>query len=122
MYGQIEVTTNGYTDTVYEFCGFDYCRELILNLGLGISRDLVFKYDEFEIGQDGNTVTVVVRDHLDESGSCVWCFGCGEFLRHANAGTACECENPEEDREPLRPMVVESGHRLELRRWGSKKA
>lgn len=117
-HGQVEVYSDGSTHTLYEFCGHDSCRERILNLGLGISWDLVFEGDEFVIDQDGTEVTITVRDNLDESDSCVWCYGCGDFLRHANAGTPCDCDerghDPEEDREPMRPLVVENGRKLEL--------
>lgn len=119
-HGQIEIKTNDYTDTIHEFCGFDECRSRILTLGLRIEGN-VFTADEFDLSDGENEVIVTVRDDLNDSDSCVWCKGCGDFLRHANAslekdGTffGCECENPEEDREPMRPLVVEDG-RLELR-------
>lgn len=116
-HGQIEVYSNGSTHTLYEFCGFDACREVILEKGFEITAD-PFARDEFTLTDgDGETVTITVRNDLDESDSCVWCFGCGDFLRHANAGTPCDCaergHDPEEDREPMRPLVVENG-KLEL--------
>lgn len=116
-HGQIEIYSNGSTHTLYEFCGFDECRERILGLGLGIKSD-VFEQDEFVVtGTDRVTVTITVNSSLDESDSCVWCFGCGSFLRHANAGTPCDCDerghDPEEGREPMRPLVMETGQ-LEL--------
>jgi hypothetical protein len=114
-HGQIEINSQGSTHTLYEFCGYDVCRERILNLGLGIPAAVVFKKDEFFLSDgDGGTVKITVNGDLDESDSCVWCFGCGDFLRHANAGTPCECDDRENDREPVRPMVVEPGARLEL--------
>lgn len=117
-HGQIEVYSNGSTHTLYEFCGFDDCREAILARGFEIEDD-VFAEDEFVIDVDGTEVTVTVRSELDKSDSCVWCFGCGDFIRHANAGTPCECENPEEDREPMRPLVQEEPlGQLRLVRWG----
>lgn len=112
-FAQVEIKTNDYTDTIHEFCGFDECRSRILTLGLEIEGN-VFTADEFDLSDGENEVIVTVRDDLDESDSCVWCKGCGDFLRHANAGTPCKCENPEEDREPMRPLVMEDG-RLELR-------
>lgn len=121
-HGQIEIHSQGSTHTMYEFCGYDECRERILKLGLEIEGD-VFEEDEFVItGTDRVTVTITVRDDLDESDSCVWCYGCGEFLRHANASPepdgsffGCDCNNPERDREPLRPLVLDKNRRLELR-------
>lgn len=120
-HGQIEIKTNGYTDTMHSFCGFDECRERILTLGLGIEGN-VFTDDEFDLSDDENEVIVTVRDDLGESDSCEWCIGCGDFLRHANASLdstravffGCECPDPEKNREAMRPLVVEDG-RLELR-------
>lgn len=123
-YGQVEVYSDGSTHTIYEFCGFDACREVILVNGFGIQGD-VFGRDEFFL--DGGEVKITVAGSLDDSDSCVWCFGCGDFLRHANAspepdGTyaGCECaergHDPNDDREPMRPLVVETGA-LELRPW-----
>jgi hypothetical protein len=118
-HGQIEVYSNGSTHTLYEFCGFDDCRENILVRGFQIEED-PFARDEFVLTDgDGETVKITVRHSLDESDSCVWCFGCGDFLRHANAGTPCECKNPDKDREIMRPLVQEEPlGRLELRPWG----
>lgn len=117
-HGQIEVYSDGSTHTLYEFCGFDDCREAILARGFEVEGD-VFTEDEFVIDADGTEVTVTVRSKLDESDSCVWCFGCGDFIRHANAGTPCECKNPEGDREPMRPLVQEEPlGQLKLVRWG----
>lgn len=116
--GQIEIYSQGSTHTLYEFCGYDECRERILKLGLGIQSN-PFAQDEFVVtGTDRVTTIITVNGTLDESDSCVWCFGCGDFLRH---GLECECgdngHNPEADREPLRPMVIENGL-LELHPWG----
>lgn len=117
-FGQVEVYSRGSTHTLYGFCGFDDCREAILTRGFEIEGD-VFTRDEFVIDVGGEVATVAVRGDLGESDSCVWCFGCGDFLRHANAGTPCECENPDEDREPMRPLVREEPlGRLELVHWG----
>lgn len=118
-YGQIEVNSQGSTRTLYEFCGFDNCREAILVRGFEIEDD-PFGRDEFTLTDgDGETVTITVRSQLDESDSCVWCFGCGDFLRHANAGKPCGCEDKETDREPMRPLVMDEPlGRLELRPWG----
>ena len=111
-HGQVEIYSNGSTHTLYEFCGFDECRERILNLGFEIPVSLVFETDEFFL--NGTEVKVTVRHSLNESDSCVWCYGCGDFLRH---GLSCDCKDrghdPEEDREPMRPLVTENG-RLEL--------
>lgn len=118
MSGQIEIYSDGSTHTLYEFCGYDECRGRILNLGLGIPVADVHAQDEFVLDADGTEVRITVNGSLDESDSCVWCFGCGDFLRHANAGTPCDCDergyDPEQDREPMRPLVMEKGHRLEL--------
>lgn len=116
-HGQIEVHSDGETHTLYEFCGFDTCRELILEKGFEITED-PFTRDEFELEDgDGEYVTVTVQNSLDESDRCVWCYGCGDFLRH---GLSCTCaeegHDPTQDREPLRPLVVENGQ-LELRPW-----
>jgi hypothetical protein len=116
-HGQIEIYSLGSTHTIYEWCGFDECRERILKLGLQIPGD-IFGEDEFVVtGTDRVTSIITVRNSLDESDSCVWCFGCGDFLRHANAGTPCDCDerghDPSEDREPMKPLVMENG-RLEL--------
>lgn len=124
-HGQVEVYSNGSTHTLYEFCGFDDCREAILARGFEIEDD-VFARDEFVIDVDGVEVTITVRSKLDESDSCVWCFGCGDFIRHANASPeadgsffGCECKDPEEDREPMRPLVQEEPlGQLKLVRWG----
>lgn len=114
-HGQIEVYSNGSTHTLYEFCGFDACREVILVRGFEIEAD-PFGRDEFTLTDgDGETVVITVRNSLDDSDSCVWCFGCGDFLRH---GLSCDCAergyDPEKDREPMRPLVIWNG-RLELR-------
>lgn len=113
---QIEIYSNGSTHTLYEFCGFDECRERILNLGLGIPRGDVFKRDRFLADADGEPVRITVRE-LDEPSTCIWCYGCGDFIQHGTDDGGCECEerghDPEEDREALRPMIVENG-RLEL--------
>jgi hypothetical protein len=113
-HGQVEINSQGSTHTLYEFCGYDECRRRILELGLEIPAADVFDRDEFVVDVDGTVVTITVNGTLDESDSCVWCFGCGDFLRH---GLECECgdngHNPETDREPMRPMVMETG-RLEL--------
>lgn len=118
-YGQIEISSQGSTHTLYEFCGFDNCREAILVRGFEIEDD-PFGRDEFTLTDgDGETVTITVRHQLDESDSCVWCFGCGDFLRHADAGTPCDCPDKEADREPMRPLVMDEPlGRLELRPWG----
>jgi len=117
-HGQVEVYSNGSTHTLYEFCGFDDCREAILARGFEIEGD-VFARDVFLLDGDDGTVKITVNGTLDESDSCVWCYGCGDFIRHANAGTPCECENPEEDREPMRPLVQEEPlGKLELVHWG----
>jgi hypothetical protein len=121
-FGQIEVYSHGSTHTLYEFCGFDACRDVILSRGFEIQSD-VFERDEFWLDEGEVKITVVGR--LDESDRCVWCFGCGDFLRHANASlepdgsyAGCECaergHDPTKDREPMRPLVVETG-KLELR-------
>lgn len=113
-YGQVEIYSQGSTHTLYEFCGYDECRIRILHLGLGIPNEGIFGQDEFVVESDGEVATITVNGTLNESDSCVWCFGCGDFLRH---GLECECgdngHNPEADREPMRPMVIETG-RLEL--------
>lgn len=110
---QIEIYSDGSTHTLYECCGYDECRERILNLGLGILRDEVFTRDRFLVEVGGEPVRITVKP-LDDPSSCIWCYGCGDFLAH---GEGCECEdrgyNPETDREPMRPLVVENG-RLEL--------
>ena len=116
-HGQIVVQGYGETHALYEFCGFDSCREVILTKGFEITAD-PFGRDEFELEDgDGGHVTIIVQSSLDESDSCVWCFGCGDFLRH---GLSCQCatqgHGSEQDREPMRPLVVENG-RLELRPW-----
>ena len=38
-YGQIEISSQGSTHTLYEFCGFDNCREVILTRGFEIEDD-----------------------------------------------------------------------------------
>ena len=118
--GQVEIYSNGSTHTLYEFCGYDQCRELILAKGLGIKGD-VFAGDEFRFNSEGTAVRVTVSP-LDEPSSCIWRYGCGDFIQHGTDDGGCECEergyNPQADREPLRPMVVENGM-LELKHWGS---
>lgn len=113
-YGQIEIHSQGSTHTLYEFCGYDECRERILRRGLAVTQTEIFEVDEFRVWDGTEYVKITVSGTLNESDSCVWCFGCGDFLRH---GLECECEdngyNPETDREPMRPMVMETG-RLEL--------
>jgi hypothetical protein len=117
-HGQIEIYSQGSTHTLYEFCGYDECREVILHRGLAVTQAEIFEVDEFRVHDGTEYVEITVNGTLDESDSCVWCFGCGDFLRHANAGTPCECENPDEDREPMRPLVREEPlGRLELRHW-----
>lgn len=110
---QVEIYSNGSTHTLYECCGYDDCRELILVKGLGIDRDEAFTGDRFLTEVEGEPVRITVKP-LDDPSSCIWCYGCGDFLAH---GEGCECEdrghNPEADREPMRPLVVENG-RLEL--------
>lgn len=124
MSGQIEVYSDGSTHTLYEFCGDDGCREAILIKGFEIQSD-IFARDEFWL--DDGDVKISVVSPLDDSDSCVWCFGCGAFLRHANASPesgggffGCECAergyDPEKAREALRPMVLENGQ-LELRHY-----
>ncbi len=102
--------------TIYEFCGYAECRSRILARGLDIPEVDVFGQDEFVVDADGEVVTITVNGTLDESDSCVWCFGCGDFLRH---GLECECgdngHNPEADREPMEPMVMLPERKLELR-------
>lgn len=113
-YAQVEITTNDYTDTVYESCGHDQCNNEIL-AALGVGEERFTDRDEFDVSADGDTIIVVLRHHLDEQDSCTWCFGCGDFLMH---GLSCGCaengHDPEEDREPLKPMVGKTGA-LELR-------
>lgn len=120
---QVEIYSQGSTHTLYESCGYDDCRERILNLGLGVPRDQVFEVDRFVVEVEGEPVRITVAG-LDDSDSCIWCYGCGDFIRHANAspepdGTffGCECDDPEADREAMRPMVVEPENKLELRHW-----
>lgn len=113
-YAQIEITNNYHTDTAYASCGHDQCNAKIL-AGLGVGNERFTHADTFNLSDDENTITVVVQRHLDERDSCAWCYGCGDFLVH---GLSCTCEeeghDPEEDREPLLPMVVVNGS-LELR-------
>lgn len=116
-YGQIEITTQGYTHTVYETCGSSNCHEKVLK-ALGIGDERFTDADTFRVtGEDGVRSRIVLRHHLDEQDSCTWCYGCGDFLVH---GLSCECkknghiEEDYEDREPLEPMVDVTGV-LELR-------
>jgi hypothetical protein len=112
---QIEIYSNGSTHTLYECCGYDDCRKLILARGLGIPEGEVFDRDRFLVDAGDQPVRITVRE-LDDPSSCIWCYGCGDFLAH---GEGCECEerghNPEADREPMRPMIVEKAQLLELR-------
>ncbi|MBD3004594.1 hypothetical protein [Streptomyces sp. 5-10] len=117
-FSQIEIYSDGSTHTLYEFCGFDDCRRKILE-ALGLTGKL-FSRDVFWTATPDTNVRLTVSS-LDDSDRCVWCYGCGDFLRHANASPepgggffGCECEDSEEDREPLEPMVEVNG-RLELR-------
>lgn len=114
-YGQIEINSQGYTHTLYETCGFDNCNEKILK-ALGVGDERYGDADEFTVtGEDDVEITITVRGSLDEQDSCTWCYGCGDFLEH---GLSCECaahgHDPEEDREPMEPMVEVTGA-LELR-------
>lgn len=115
MDGQIEVYSNGSTHTLYEFCGASACREAILVKGFGFPVEPAHEEDVLWT-EDGKTKVSVTL--LDESSTCIWCFGCGDFLQHGTDDGGCECAergyNPEEDREPMRPMVHETGA-LELR-------
>lgn len=125
-FGQVEVYSDGSTHTLYEWCGFNACRSVILTEGFGITGN-TWDRDEFFLNDGETEVKITVVGNLDDSDSCVWCFGCGDFLRHANASPepdgayfGCECaergHDPNEDREPMRPLVVETGA-LELRHW-----
>lgn len=113
-YGQIEITTNGNTDTRYETCGYDNCTHIVLG-ALGVGDERFTDRDTFDLIDDENTITVTVRSYMDEQDSCTWCYGCGDFLVH---GLSCDCKerghDPDVDREPMRPMVEVNG-RLELR-------
>lgn len=115
-YAQIEITTNDYTDTIYESCGHDQCNAKIL-AALGVGKERFTDRDEFDLSIEDDEITVVLRHHMDEQDSCTWCFGCGDFLAH---GLSCECKEQgrikedHEDREPLEAMVDVNGS-LELR-------
>lgn len=117
---QIEIYSNGSTHTLYECCGSEECRKLILHNGLGIPGEEVFERDQFFTAAGQEPVRVTVRDLDEDPSSCIWCYGCGDFIQHGTDDGGCECaergHNPEGDREPLRPMVVENGL-LELRPW-----
>ncbi|MER6605708.1 hypothetical protein ABT282_07280 [Streptomyces sp. NPDC000927] len=115
-YGQVEIYSHGSTHTIHETCGHSNCNEKILE-ALGVGEERYSDAYEFEVGE----ATITVRDHLGESDSCVWCYGCGDFLRHANASPrpdgsyfGCRCGDPKSDREPMEPMVDVNGS-LELR-------
>lgn len=111
---QIEIYSRGSTHTLYECCGFDDCRRKILHNGLGIPESEVFQRDQFFTQAEREPIRITVTEP-NEPSSCIWCFGCGDFIQH---GSDCECgdngHNPEADREAVRPMVVETGL-LELR-------
>lgn len=108
-YGQIEITSNDYTDTLYETCGHDNCNQRLLE-ALGVGDERFTDATTFDLSDETDTVTVVLQNHMDEKDACAWCYGCGDFLAH---GMSCDCKSrghdPEEDREPLRPMVHETG-------------
>lgn len=110
---QIEIYSDGSTHTIYETCGHSNCIEKVLK-ALGVGDERFTDVREFDIDADGVTVRVSLRD-ANEQDSCTWCFGCGDFLEH---GLSCDCEerghDPEQDREPVEPMVDVTG-RLELR-------
>jgi hypothetical protein len=115
-YAQVEITTNDYTDTVKESCGHGTCNEKILE-ALGIGDERYSDKTEFDVSTDEDTVTVVLRHHLDEQDSCTWCVGCGDFLVH---GLSCDCAergyDPEKDREPMEVVLNSNGEMtLELR-------
>lgn len=116
---QIEIYSRWSTHTLYECCGAGDCRRLILHNGLGIPEDEVFERDQFFTAVEREPVRITVSE-LDEPSTCIWCYGCGDFIQHGTDDGGCECEerghDPEEDREALRPMVVENGL-LELRHW-----
>lgn len=118
-HAQVEITTNDYTDTVYESCGYNNCNNKIL-AALGVGEERFTDQDTFDLSIGDDSVTVVLRHHLDEQDSCTWCFGCGDFLVH---GLSCDCaergHDPDEDREPMEAMVDITG-RLELRAFQGK--
>lgn len=114
-HGQIEIYSKGSTHTIYETCGYDNCTEKVLK-ALGVGQERYSDSYVFGVtGEDGVKVTITVRGKLDEQDACTWCFGCGDFLQH---GMSCGCKewgfDPEEDREPMEPMVDVNGS-LELR-------
>jgi hypothetical protein len=111
-FSQVEIYSNGSTHTLYETCGHSNCNEKILQ-ALGVGDERYKDQDEFYVGD----VKISVMP-FSEPSSCVWCFGCGDFLQHGTDDGGCECEergyDPEEDREPMEPMVDVNGM-LELR-------
>lgn len=116
MSEQIEIYSRGSTHTLYTTCGSDPCRRTILIRGFGIpSWEVDSDREVFEVEDARITVAP-----LDEPPSCIWCYGCGAFIQHGADDGGCECAergyDPEADREPLRPMVHETGL-LELRHY-----
>jgi len=112
---QITVESDGETHTLYETCGHSDCNEKVLK-ALGVGRERFTDTDAFTVvdPEEGTEYTIKVES-ADEQDACTWCFGCGDFLEH---GLSCDCKergyDPEQDREPLEPMVDVTG-RLELR-------
>lgn len=100
---QVEITNNGYTDTVYATCGEYACTAAVLR-HLGVSGKVIEReramLSNFPLGEK----VFVSVSLLGESDSDEWCAApeCREFLRH---GLSCACE-PDEygdltDRNPL---------------------
>lgn len=91
----IAITNRGYTDELYETCGYPRCISAILEaLGVDLAGRDPLSISTVSAG-DGVDVSVLLAGETDYD---VWCAACGEFLHH---GLSCDHSDSGQDLPPL---------------------